>query len=63
MKHSSIKDINTLTSNRPYRKKASTAEAITYLQEQSRKLFDPQIVKTFQALVLQGQASELLTSG
>jgi len=63
MKHSSIKDINALTSNRPYRKKVSAAEAITYLQEQSRKLFDPQIVKTFQALVLQGQASELLTSG
>jgi putative nucleotidyltransferase with HDIG domain len=35
-----------LTSNRPYRQKISSAEAIQYLQEQAGILFDPEIVKT-----------------
>jgi putative nucleotidyltransferase with HDIG domain len=52
-----------LTSNRPYRQKISAEEALTYLQEQAGKMFDPHVVIIFEQLVLQGQAAELLASG
>ena len=40
-----------LTSNRPYRKKISIAEALEYLNEQSGILFDPNVVPIFEKLV------------
>ena len=40
-----------LTSNRPYRKRISIAEALEYLNEQSGILFDPNIVPIFEKLV------------
>lgn len=41
-----------LTSNRPYRKKISTDEALQYLREQAGILFDPKIVSVFEELVV-----------
>ncbi len=45
-----------LTSDRPYRKKISTAEAIDYLESESGALFDPEIVPVFKRLVIEGRA-------
>ncbi len=45
-----------LTSNRPYRQKISSEEALKYLREQSNILFDPQIVSVFEKLVLEDLA-------
>ncbi len=42
-----------LTSNRPYREKISTVEAIQYLKEQAGILFDPNIVPVFEKLVFE----------
>ncbi|MCC7118294.1 MAG: GAF domain-containing protein [Anaerolineales bacterium] len=39
-----------LTSNRPYRQKVSTEEALQYLRKQANVLFDPQIVDAFEKL-------------
>ncbi|MBE0671938.1 MAG: GAF domain-containing protein [Anaerolineales bacterium] len=44
-----------LTSNRPYRTKISTEEALQYLNEQSGILFDPNIVPIFEQLVLKDE--------
>jgi putative nucleotidyltransferase with HDIG domain len=44
-----------LTSNRPYRQKISTQEAVAYLHEQSGILFDPQIVELFEQLITENQ--------
>jgi len=44
-----------LTSNRPYRQKISTQEAVDYLQEQAGILFDPQIVEVFKELIAEIQ--------
>lgn len=46
-----IDAFDALTSNRPYRKKISIAEALEYLKEQSGILFDPNIVPIFEKLV------------
>jgi len=48
-----------LTSNRPYRQKISTTEAIAYLKEEASILFDPDIVTAFEKLVLEGGADFL----
>ena len=40
-----------LTSNRPYREKISTREAVEYLHEQTGILFDPHIVEVFERLI------------
>jgi len=48
-----------LTSNRPYRQKITTEEAIEYLREEAGVLFDPEIVAAFESLVLQGKADFL----
>ncbi|MFZ5921860.1 MAG: HD domain-containing phosphohydrolase [Chloroflexota bacterium] len=40
-----------LTSDRPYRKRWSTAEALSYICEQSGKHFDPRVVEAFLRLV------------
>ncbi len=40
-----------LTSDRPYRKRWSTAEALNYICEQSGKHFDPRVVESFLLLV------------
>jgi putative nucleotidyltransferase with HDIG domain len=50
-----------LTSNRPYRKKITVEEAITYLHEQSGILFDPKIVEAFEKLVLENPSSFTFT--
>lgn len=50
-----------LTSNRPYRKKITVEEAITYLHEQSGILFDPKIVEAFEKLVLENPSSFIFT--
>ncbi|MCE7858564.1 MAG: HD domain-containing protein [Chloroflexi bacterium CFX2] len=42
-----------LTSDRPYRKKISNDEALGYLREQSGILFDPDMVTSFENLLLQ----------
>jgi len=52
-----------LTSNRPYRQKVSSEEALQFLREQAGVLFDPQVVAVFEQLVLEGQAADLLASG
>ena len=41
-----------LTSNRPYRVKISSTEALEYLKEQSGILFDPSVVPVFEKLVM-----------
>lgn len=48
-----------LTSNRPYRKKISTEEAVAYLREEAGNLFDPEIVAAFEKLVKEGRADFL----
>jgi GAF domain-containing protein len=48
-----------LTSNRPYREKISTEEAIAYLRSESGNLFDPEIVAAFESLVMEGHADFL----
>ena len=48
-----------LTSNRPYRTKISTAEAVAYLREEAGSLFDPEIVTAFEKLVQEGRADFL----
>jgi putative nucleotidyltransferase with HDIG domain len=40
-----------LTSNRPYRQKISTKEAVQYIREQAGTLFDPQIVDAFETMM------------
>ncbi|MDP1545444.1 MAG: GAF domain-containing protein [Anaerolineales bacterium] len=40
-----------LTSNRPYRQKIATREALQYIREQANILFDPQIVDAFEAMM------------
>jgi putative nucleotidyltransferase with HDIG domain len=52
-----------LTSNRPYRQKVSADEALQFLRKEAGILFDPKIIATFEELVLQGQAADLLASG
>ncbi len=44
-----------LTSNRPYRQKVSTQEAIQYLKEQSGILFDPEVVNAFNQILVNGR--------
>jgi HD-GYP domain-containing protein (c-di-GMP phosphodiesterase class II)/GAF domain-containing protein len=44
-----------LTSNRPYRQKISTQEAVDYLHEQAGILFDPHIVDVFEKLIIENQ--------
>lgn len=43
-----------LTSDRPYRKAWTREQALAYIQEQSGKHFDPQVVKAFLALIKEG---------
>jgi putative nucleotidyltransferase with HDIG domain len=42
-----------LTSNRPYRTKISTEEALEYISEQSGTLFDPHIAQIFRKMVFE----------
>lgn len=44
-----------LTTDRPYREKISTEEALQYLREQSGILFDPKIIHVFENLVLKDE--------
>jgi HD-GYP domain-containing protein (c-di-GMP phosphodiesterase class II)/putative methionine-R-sulfoxide reductase with GAF domain len=48
-----IDAFDALTSNRPYRQKISTEEALMYLREQSGILFDPNIVDAFEKLIVE----------
>jgi HD-GYP domain-containing protein (c-di-GMP phosphodiesterase class II) len=43
-----------LTSDRPYRQRVSTEEALQYIKEQSGAFFDPQIVDVFCRVVEDG---------
>lgn len=44
-----------LTSDRPYRQRLSSEDAIQYIQEQSGTLFDPEVVEVFCQLAAEGQ--------
>lgn len=44
-----------LTSNRPYRQKISTMEAVEYITEQAGIIFDPEIVEVFKKLIIENQ--------
>jgi HD-GYP domain-containing protein (c-di-GMP phosphodiesterase class II) len=44
-----------LTSKRPYRQKISEQEALEYLREQSGILFDPEIVRIFERVIVENQ--------
>lgn len=48
-----------LTSNRPYRQKISTQEAVAYLREQAGIIFDPDIVEVFERLVAKNGSDSL----
>ncbi len=52
-----------LTSHRSYRQKITAEEALAYLREKAKVLFDPDTVLVFEKLGLEGRASDLLTSG
>jgi hypothetical protein len=53
-----------MTSDRPYRKGLSTAEALTRLQDGSGSQFDPRVVEEFSSMCRQGEAEDLVpTSG
>lgn len=51
-----IDAFDALTSNRPYRQKISTEEALAYLREQSGILFDPNIVDAFEKMIIEDPA-------
>lgn len=46
-----IDAFDALTSNRPYREKITTQEALAYLKEQAGILFDPSIVNAFEKML------------
>ncbi|MBL8050005.1 MAG: GAF domain-containing protein [Anaerolineales bacterium] len=48
-----IDAFDALTSNRPYRQKISTEEALEYLREQAGILFDPNIVEAFEKMIIE----------
>ncbi|MFZ5910636.1 MAG: HD domain-containing phosphohydrolase [Chloroflexota bacterium] len=48
-----------LTSDRPYRERVSTQEALAYLKEQAGILFDPNILPEFEALILEKRLEDL----
>jgi len=43
-----------LTTDRPYRNKITTKEALQYLKEKAGELFDPEIVDAFEQLIKSG---------
>jgi len=52
----SIVDVfDALTSKRPYREEISIMEAVEYINEQAGTIFDPEIVKAFEKLVIENQ--------
>lgn len=51
-----IDAFDALTSNRPYRQKISTEEALAYLREQAGILFDPAIVDAFEKMIIEDPA-------
>jgi len=48
-----------LTTERPYRKKISPEEAVSYLHEQASILFDPEVVSAFENIFREGRTSIL----
>jgi len=50
-----------LTSNRPYREKIATEEALEYLREEAGVLYDPKIVDSFCDLVLNDKTAFVFT--
>lgn len=48
-----IDAFDALTSNRPYRQKISTEEALAYLREKAGILFDPHIVDAFEKMIIE----------
>ena len=51
-----------LTTDRPYRKKVSTGEALDYLREQAGSLFDPEVVSAFEKVVAEGRIPDYIVS-
>lgn len=51
-----------LTSDRPYRKKVSTREALNYLKEQSGSLFDPEVVSVFEKIIADERVPDFAVS-
>ncbi|MBK7456672.1 MAG: HD domain-containing protein [Anaerolineales bacterium] len=47
-----VDTFDALTSKRPYRNAISASEAVDYLREQAGIIFDPNIVETFEKLIL-----------
>jgi putative nucleotidyltransferase with HDIG domain len=50
-----IDAFDALTSDRPYRQKISTMEAVEYITEQAGIIFDPEIVEVFKKLIMENQ--------
>jgi GAF domain-containing protein len=48
-----------LTTERPYRKKISPEEAVSYLHEQAGILFDPEVVSAFEKILAEGRTDIL----
>ncbi|MEW6029940.1 MAG: HD domain-containing phosphohydrolase [Chloroflexota bacterium] len=51
-----------LTSDRPYRQRLSSEDAIQYIREQSGSLFDPQVVEVFSQVAAEGQIPDAAVS-
>jgi len=47
-----VDTFDALTSNRPYRKKITIEETLQYLREESGTWFDPEVVKSFEKLIV-----------
>ncbi|HNN13370.1 MAG TPA: GAF domain-containing protein [Anaerolineales bacterium] len=47
-----VDTFDALTSDRPYRKKIAIKDALQYLRDESKTWFDPEIVKSFERLIL-----------
>ncbi len=51
-----------LTSDRPYRQRLSSEDAIQYIREQSGTLFDPEVVEAFCQIAAEGQVPDAAVS-
>ncbi len=57
-----IDAFDALTVERPYRKKISHEEAVSYLHEQAGILFDPEVVAAFERIFIEGRIGALQRS-
>ena len=49
-----------LTNDRPYRKRSPVSESMAFLKEKAGILFDPVIVKEFEAMIQDGELASLV---